>query len=764
MNNITQTSEDVAYFMGLLWVLGLMLACVVAYIGNKRTNNLYGNPKQRRVGFEIETVDPTYDVNRSRLAQWLTRKFGLRTEDMNYTHEVVEHTKLVTDGSLSGGTGVEIVSPPLHQHEIRSYLSKLTSGIRGIMGVNRSTGLHVHVEIIGDEQDGSNIGDESRVVGAVAVAYGYFQDAINKMVSRSRRNNGSYCGEMGYAYNYFKAYRSGGLAFERMPLRDALKNVFNIMHDYDYHRMSEHRYQAVNPTSLRKYGTVEFRQHQGTTNPTKIDAWSQFVILLTERCTDFTSLETLTNFKRDDIGQMFRWIGLSPQASLVRYYKKRSQVLETGVVTGVNGQCKTCNSNRCAGDCVTQESYSVDDLREWATNEYGMMGFVGLLFSLSPLVVAIALIVGCGIGAIHNAGAKKFKHKNRAVALWNKLAIRGGQASGVAWRDGQGKLWFIKSPVSSRQLSHNLRKQLDEDASVVIMHTRYATHGVNNKANAHPHWSSCNRICLVHNGVVHNHDDVWKALGRKPTGDVDSMAVAEALAVGGIEEVVKHCEGSMSLIWLDRDHEHDLKFWTNGGNPLAFGRLDHKTKGAVVVASTMDILKSTMGKRLKSAYECVVGREYTVTKDGSITSRDIEGSEATARTFYDWRTWSRGSYYDDWQPTKPLKATGNADNCSLPAKTTSVEYPEDDMPNEDVIHFWTEILRATVNGIYDWQPWKSIVDEKVTYHGYDGFTNEGIRPDGTMYECPHVVQYEHASSPVLERLLYGHYDPLTAEV
>lgn len=756
MNNVTPNiSEDVAYFMGLLWVLGLMIACAIAYIGNTRTNNLYGNPKNRRVGFEIETVDPTHNVDRSLLARWLTRKFGLKTEDMSYTHQVIDHTKLVSDGSLSGGTGIEIVSPPLHQHEVRSYLSKLTSGIRGIMGVNRSTGLHVHVEL-GNEDDASQIGDDQRTLGAIAVAYGYFQEAINKMVARSRRNN-NYCGGMEYAWRYFKNLPD--LHWD--TLRDKAKSVFNIMHDYDYHNMGEHRYQAVNPTSLRKYGTVEFRQHQGTTNPTKIDAWSQFVILLTERCSDLASLETLTNFKRDSISQMFRWIGISPQAKLVQYYNKRSQVLETGVVTGINGHCKTCDSNRCAGDCITQESYTSDDVRY-----YSMMGFVGLLFSLSPLVVAIALIVGCGIGAIHNAGAKKFKHKNRAVALWNKLAIRGGQASGVAWRDGTGKLWFIKSPVSSRQLSHNLRKQLDDDASVVIFHTRYATHGVNNKQNAHPHWSSCNRICLVHNGVVHNHDDVWKALSRKPTGDVDSMAVAEALAVGGIEEVVKHCEGSMSLIWLDRDFQHDLKFWTNGGNPLAFGRLDHKTKGAVVVASTMDILKSTMGKRLKASYECVVGREYTVKKDGSITSRDIEGSKETANKFYDWRSYSSrsSSYYDYFDDYKPLKATGNADNCSLPAKTTSIEYPEDDMPNEDVIHFWTEVLKATVNGIYDWQPWKSIVDETVTYHGYDGFTNEGIRPDGTMYECPHVVQYEHASSPVLERLLYGHYDPLTAEV
>ena len=96
-----------------------------------------------------------------------------------------------------------------------------------------------------------------------------------------------------------------------------------------------------------------------------------------------------------------------------------------------------------------------------------------------------------------------------------KLEYRGYDSAGIYVSDEQGADYLIKEKGKIDDLRAEIGPEVHGLAG--IGHTRWATHGIPNKDNAHPHFSADKRFYLVHNGVIGN----FKQLHEEYLHDVD---------------------------------------------------------------------------------------------------------------------------------------------------------------------------------------------------------------------------------------------------
>src|SRR3989344_1693960 len=91
------------------------------------------------------------------------------------------------------------------------------------------------------------------------------------------------------------------------------------------------------------------------------------------------------------------------------------------------------------------------------------------------------------------------------------LEYRGYDSSGLAVQNGLNALAVEKTSGKIRNLEQILKSH-PLKGSTAIGHTRWATHGVPSRENAHPHLDKDDRIAVVHNGIIENYFDLKQAL------------------------------------------------------------------------------------------------------------------------------------------------------------------------------------------------------------------------------------------------------------
>lgn len=113
----------------------------------------------------------------------------------------------------------------------------------------------------------------------------------------------------------------------------------------------------------------------------------------------------------------------------------------------------------------------------------------------------------CGIvGYIGNREAY-----NILISGLKRLEYRGYDSAGVAMVDHCGTLNVYKAKGKVSELE-NLTQSKNVEGTIGIAHTRWATHGEPNSANAHPHYSSSENLALIHNGIIENYAVIKEAL------------------------------------------------------------------------------------------------------------------------------------------------------------------------------------------------------------------------------------------------------------
>ena len=179
----------------------------------------------------------------------------------------------------------------------------------------------------------------------------------------------------------------------------------------------------------------------------------------------------------------------------------------------------------------------------------------------------------CGIIGINS-------NKPVSVSIINslkKLEYRGYDSAGIATLSG-GLINEVKSEGRVDKLEKNSLVQ-NMEGTIGIGHVRWATHGLPNSINAHPH--SSQNVSVVHNGIIENSTLLKKFLvgkGHKFKSQTDTEVIVHLITehlktdnvVNSIQKTLKSLHGSFALGIIFKD-QPDLIVGARRGSPLAVG-------------------------------------------------------------------------------------------------------------------------------------------------------------------------------------------------
>lgn len=162
----------------------------------------------------------------------------------------------------------------------------------------------------------------------------------------------------------------------------------------------------------------------------------------------------------------------------------------------------------------------------------------------------------------------------------SKLEYRGYDSAGVAV-NSESKIKVYKAEGKLQNLKDLLETKKSEilETSAGIGHIRWATHGLPNTVNAHPHTCNCGKLVIVHNGIIENYKELKEELikqGCDFKSETDTEVVAHLIAqeydktkslTKAVRAAVKRLKGAYALCVMHQD-EPNLLIGTRKNAPL----------------------------------------------------------------------------------------------------------------------------------------------------------------------------------------------------
>lgn len=163
-----------------------------------------------------------------------------------------------------------------------------------------------------------------------------------------------------------------------------------------------------------------------------------------------------------------------------------------------------------------------------------------------------------------------------------RLEYRGYDSAGVAIYDGID-IQMAKTKGKVADLEAKVNRELNSKGTLGIGHTRWATHGVPNDVNSHPHYSNSGDLVIIHNGIIENYASIKKELikrGYTFISDTDTEVLVNLIEEIKKQENVKlgkavqlalnQVIGAYAIAVFDRKKPDEIVV-AKLGSPLAIG-------------------------------------------------------------------------------------------------------------------------------------------------------------------------------------------------